>query len=416
VVFIDGKCDLGLLHKLYYYCHIIHKRPFFPLLPFSQRDDLTYSWNPLMCTQLESRTITESVFNAFQDPHMSKDSESAFYSGYQRTVFSHLMSALRFSEHAVSMQDLRLILEYDEILSSLQRFIKPQGTVPYSELMRLRNEDGKQFAHNMKSFVNYLSQFSHWSLNSYNPTIQFDRLMLTDSVVYVGLPVNDQPYLMGCLGNIMINQLKALSQYVQSHQKHKRHAILCIVDEAGRFVDSGLTDWLAKVRSSGFMLMLGIQLLADLEGRKAGFAKQVKGNTNNVIMFRTPDPETAQWFVDLAGQELAEARAANIEVAGDEVKETGAGNKRAYEREVVPRDAIYKLRKGQCYFFSEATLRPVLMAGCFYPDPIDRPDRRYVKIVDPRPAELSGLSLWYYMANERIRLSSQLQGQKPGGG
>jgi len=406
VVYIDGKCEMKTLQKLYYYTHHVLKRRFYVLTPTTLLDGYTHSWNPLISSQLESRTITESIFNAFRDPQVKQDSGVAFYTEFQRTVFSHLMMALRFSKYAVCMQDLLYALEYDDLLSKLPSFLKPEGMVPYAELLKMRNEEGRNFGQNLKSFLNYLRLFDHWSLNSYNPVIRFDAMMLSDSVIYVGLPVNAQKYLMSCIGNIIINQLKALSQYVQSHYKHKRHFINCTVDEAGSFVDTGLPDWLCKSRTSGFSLTLGVHMLADLEGRRPGFAKQVQGNTPNICMFRNNDKETAEWFSDLGCHELGEARAANIKAAGSDLEETGAGSTRASEQRRVPPDSIKSLRTGQCYFLSSALNRPILLAACYLPDPPDRPERQYVRSFDTRPPEMSGLNLSYFITSERIRMSN----------
>lgn len=389
VVFIDGKCDESTRNKLYYYCHRVAKRPFYALMPFQEMDHLTNSWNPFTTSSLGISTIAESFINAYADPTEQKG-DGQFYLETQRAVFTLLMRTLTSSGFAFSTQDVRYLLEYEDLRQNLGQIVKGSGVQFYGDLIRKCRDEGKGFGKTMQRFVNHLRLFQHWSLNSYNPTIQFDRLMQTDSVVYVGLPVNSEPYLMSAIGNILVNQLKALSANIQTSEKSKRRAISCIIDEAGTFVDLGLAEWICKVRSSGFLLVLGIQTLANLERKRAGFSEEIRANSPNVMMFNPNEEKTAAWFSTLVGQELKTVASANIKASD----ETGDGSIKTTEQKKIPVDALMNLRVGQCFYRPPVPIdRPPLLAVSYLPDPPEKEENRHRRLFYESNAEFKGINL-----------------------
>jgi hypothetical protein len=410
-IFIDGKCDINLMQKLYYYTRHGNKelpqRPFYCLIPHPEYDTLTHSWNPLFLTTVEQSTISETVFNSYSPPESEGRGEGSFFSTYQRQAFSLICSALLKSGKVASFQDIVRLLTYPEIMDTMAGTITQEGMTAFRKLVMMRRENPREFNDRMRGFVNFLMKFSHHSLNSYNPAIQLDRLVFTESFIYVGLPLNLEPHLMRALGNILINQLKSLTHRLQSSNRLRR-SISCYVDEAGSFIDSGAVDWINKVRSTGLMLTLSIQLLADLQGRRPGFSEQVPGNTPNVYFFQTRDPATATWFSELSGRQLGQSQTASVKAVEGEVTETGSGSARLAEQPRISRDLGYNLRKGQMYFLPESTIRPMLLAGAYMPEPSGDPQRRYVREVYNADVEVSGLQLNYVSsADQKSYLAEQ---------
>jgi hypothetical protein len=405
-IYIDGKCDLRLMEKLFYHTRhgdpSVPQRPFYCLIPHPEYDAYTHSWNPLFLTTVEPSTIGETIFNSYSPPESEGRGEGSFFSTYQRQAFSLICSALLKSGKVVSFQDVVRLLTHAEIMDTMANLITPEGMTAFRKLVTMRRENPREFNDRMRGFVNFLMKFNHHSLNSYNPAIQLDRLVYTDAFIYVGLPLNLEPHLMRALGNILVNQLKSLTHRLQSSNRLRR-AICCYIDEAGSFIDSGAVDWINKVRSTGLLLTLSIQLLADLQGRRPGFSEQVPGNTPNVYFFKTHDAATASWFSDLSGRQLEQSSSAGIESTGGAVEETGGGNARLAEQPLISRDLGFNLRNGQMFFHSESSLRPILLAGAYLPDPSDDPRRRYVREYLNRKVEVSGLNLNYLISADQKR-------------
>jgi hypothetical protein len=393
-IFIDGKCDEDTRRKLYWYTTKVAKRPFYMLMPYSEGGHLSSSWNPFTCTTLGIAKISEMFISAYAAPGKggaSSGGDGQYYLEMQRGSFASLMRTLASSGYAYSTQDIRILFENYSILSNLGRIVRNSGIQHFADLMRRIAQEGeKQHQKTMSRFVNHLRLFQSWMLNSYNPVIQLDRMMMTDSVIYVGLPVNSEPEAMMTVGNILVNQLKAISAHIQTTEKSRRRAVSCIIDEAGSFVDEGLAEWICKVRSSGFLLMLGIQNLANLEGRRPGFAEEIRANAPNVMMFNPRDSESAQWFSTLSGSEMRQTATANV-VEG---KEREQGSVRTVETSRVPVDALLRLRTGQFFYSApEPMERPVLLASSYLPDPPAGPESDARRNEFRPPPEFGGLYL-----------------------
>lgn len=402
VIFIDGKCDMATLNKLYYYNAVIAKRPFLALLPTSELDHLSHSWNPLLSPTTRTAIIADAFFNAYRPPSQ-KHSDAEVYYSYQRSVFTNLLNALHKSGMAYSIQDLAVILEDQTAFEALPNILPPDSMPFFMNLMNKRNEAKNKYKDNMQNFLNHLKLFESWTLNSYNPSIQLDALIQSDTTLYVGLPVNSERFLMGTIGNLFINQLKALSATIQQSENISRRAISCIVDEAGTFVDEGMADWICKVRTSGFLLTLGMQGIPDLERISPAFARQIVINAPHMYMFNPNDAKTARWFSEISGTESLVSPTANVKVDEEGTEETGGGSLRQSEHAKIPSEAVLKLRTGQVFYRPAETVdRPFLLAGSYLPDPPNREDCRYHRTNLPGAEERVGL-YWALQRNTLIK-------------
>jgi Type IV secretory pathway, VirD4 components len=373
VFFLDGKCDMRTLNKLYFYAKQA-QRPFMTLMPFQDGDRHTASWNPFVSSILPISVITEAFVNAYSDPkralNRNDPSGSGYYIEMQRAVCGNLIRALHSTGYQYCINDLRYLLDNIDILERvIQPILRPDGHQPYGEVMRLRKEEPDEFPRIIRRFTNYLGQFRHWAINSYNPGFTIERAIDMAAVVYIGLPVDSQPVEMAAIGNMLINLLRATSSHLQTKGIPLQRPVSCIADEAGAFIDSGLAEWICKVRSTGFMLTLGVQTLSQLEGRYEGFGSEVRANSPNIMIYNPRDAQTADWFSKLVGNEARYS----ITATRKEDEETGDGTVKLYEAPKVHRDAILSLAPGQ-FFYNPAlsTDHPPLLAAPMLPSPDSR--------------------------------------------
>lgn len=370
VFFLDGKCDVRTMNKLYFYAQKAG-RPFNVLMPFQDGDRYSFSWNPFVSNILPISTITEAFINAYSDPkkalNRNDSSGSGFYIETQRAVCSNLIRALHSTGHQYCINDIRYLLVNHELLDrALLPLLKPEGHQPYGELMRLRKDWEHKWGEMVQRFTNYLDQFRHWTINSYNPSFTIERAIDEGAVTYVGLPIDSQPVEMASIGNMLINLLRATSSHLQTKGIRLERPVSCIADEASAFIDSGLAEWICKVRSTGFMLTLGVQTLSQLEGRYDSFGSEVRANSPNLIVFNPRDRPTATWFSQLAGSEARHAVSANTV----EEDETGQGTVRLFEAPKVHPDAILALSPGQFFYAPALTTEyPPLLNAPMLPTP-----------------------------------------------
>src|SRR5580704_6060677 len=156
-IFIDGKCDINLMQKLYYYTRHGNKelpqRPFYCLIPHPEYDTLTHSWNPLFLTTVEPSTISETVFNSYSPPESEGRGEGSFFSTYQRQAFSLICSALLKSGKVASFQDIVRLLTYPEIMDTMAGMITQEGMTAFRKLVLMRRENPREFNDRMRGFV-----------------------------------------------------------------------------------------------------------------------------------------------------------------------------------------------------------------------------------------------------------------------
>lgn len=395
VFFVDGKCSLETLNKLYSYAKLAG-RPFYAFMPFQDGDRLTASWNPFVSDVLPISVIADAFINAYADPasvlNRNDPSGAGFYLETQRAVCSGLIRSLHATGLMYCIRDLKILLEDAAELKCIATRLRPEGYPAYGELMRIKGEEGDDFPRTMRRFVNYLGQFNHWAVNSYSPSFTIERIIDEGAVLYAGLPVNTQSVEMSAIGNMLINLLKATSSHLQTKGVGPVKPVSCIVDEAGSFIDSGLAEWICKVRSTNFLLTLGIQTLAQLEGRRKGFGEEIRSNAPNVFMFNPKDQDTAKWFSGLIGAEARRSVTASIQNGSEE---TGAGSVKLYAEPKVHPDAILSLNCGQCFYSPPVpTDHPPLLAASMLPNPDkSHPLNVYRRPAIPAAARRKGLFL-----------------------
>lgn len=389
LIFIDGKADRKTWNKFYYYCSIKAKRPFYALFPLSELDHLSQSWNPLHSTLLSLDTVVDSFFNTYTRELRLRDAGTAFYHDFQRNIFTLLCRAFYESGWGFNFNDISILLKRPDVFAQLRQYLSPKGLIPYNEIINKWSKNVEKFTESMTGFTNYLDLFKHWTLNSYNPEIQFDRLLSTNAVIYVGLPVNTQKTTMSAIGNILINQLKALSNHMQTTETENRRPIACYIDEAGSFVDESMADWICKVRSSGFMLTLGIQTLADLEQVSPTFAKRIQVNTPNILLFNPQSRETANWFSDMTGKQQKIDQTITTD---SERPETVRATERVIEEPKIHPDFINQLRVGQCIYRPAERVNTLpYMAASILPDCPPPPNYQWHGLHRNKKPETKGL-------------------------
>lgn len=378
VVFIDGKADRGTWDKLYYYS-AMRGRPFYCLLPVEGLDHLSGSWNPLHSVRLPVLTVAESFFGAYaRIERAAQRHGSSYYPDTQRNAFTHLCRALHMSGWAFCVNDVKRLLGSPEALDGLVNLLsRRQAMDEYQEICNIRRTATRpSFFEIMSGFLNHLSLFQHWSLNSYSPEIVIEEIYGSGGVLYIGLPLNAQHTTMSVLGNLVLNQLRALSNAADS-AGGPREEVSVFVDEAGSFMDEGVADWVCKVRSSGFRLLLSIQTLGDLRAVGESFSQRITGNTPNLVVFNPNDVATAKWIGELSGHRQVASRSASIvEEPGGE---TGSGQERMAQVCKVDPDAVLQQRVGQFYLRPAVRLpAPLLVAGSILTDPPPDPSLRYM--------------------------------------
>lgn len=179
---------------------------------------------------------------------------------------------------------------YDKLVASLFPLLEKLTSGPTAELLSPNYDD----------------------LNDPRPIFDWDEVIRTGGIVYVGLDALSDAEVAQAVGNSMFADLTsragALYKFGQTHGLSPELAKLatkrkvCIhADEFNELVGKEFVPMANKAGGAGYQLTVYTQTLSDIKARFGNDAKagQVIGNLGNLIMLRVKEQATAQLLTDL---------------------------------------------------------------------------------------------------------------------
>jgi hypothetical protein len=346
-IIMDAKVNMDTVEKLAYFAKRAG-RPFYAVFPIG-RKILGHTWSPLVCPGVSQDAIREAIFDSFQPPESEqKKGVGVYFYDKQKAVFRLLWRLFEATGHPFNLRDLLAAFKHPECFEVFGR-MADLGIVrgEYQELLNRRNED-KDFKSSLEGFVNWLSKFDGWVINSENPDVVLPGCIDEGAVVYFGLPINVERDLGRTLGKVLMNQLHLLSATAQLNRGGRRNQVDIFIDEAWAFIDEPTANWVCQGKTSGFRLRIMIQTKADLDQFGQAFSERIRANAANVWLFNPSDYKTAREYASLFGGEWEESEHSSL---------------RGRETYRVNPDWILALRRGQCFYRpAEIVRRPYLLA------------------------------------------------------
>lgn len=182
---------------------------------------------------------------------------------------------------------------YDKLVASLFPLLEKLTSGPTAELLSPNYDD----------------------LNDPRPIFDWDEIIRTGGIVYVGLDALSDAEVAQAVGNSMFADLTsragALYKFGQTHGLSPELASLatkrkvCIhADEFNELVGKEFVPMANKAGGAGYQLTVYTQTLSDIKARFGNDAKagQVIGNLGNLIMLRVKEQATAKLLTDLLPQ------------------------------------------------------------------------------------------------------------------
>ena len=156
-------------------------------------------------------------------------------------------------------------------------------------------------------------------------------------------------------GKMLIRDLQVMAAQRDSGQMDAKNRISVNLDEFGSFAYPDFIDFLDKGRSSGFMIALAFQDLANLakDGLPKSFQNEILGNTSNKFFFKLADNNVADYASVYLGSRYAETETVSYSSSANTLSDSQQGSKGVrYQRELLPYvlpSDLQTLKKGQCY-------------------------------------------------------------------
>lgn len=144
------------------------------------------------------------------------------------------------------------------------------------------------------------------------PIFDWDTIIRTGGIVYIGLDALSDAEVAQAVGNSMFSDLTSRAGAIYKFGVHQgvpeelaalapKRKICVHADEFNELVGKEFVPMANKAGGSGFQLTVYTQTLSDIEARFGSAAKagQVIGNLGNLIMLRVKEKKTAELLTDL---------------------------------------------------------------------------------------------------------------------
>ena len=293
LILIDGKSDRSLLDKLWAYA-VKHKRQMdFRLFSLSSPDE-SHQFNPLLGGTPEE--VAERVFNSFEF-------ENEYYKSVQFEIFAQVMRIFSESQEcptflkvfeAISTPNKLKALAERTGNQSLKNWAKHYASLPPTEI-----------AQRTSGLTAALSHFAFGKtsalFNTDSPSIDLDRALKENLIVYFQLPVMLSPFLGKASGKMILQCLQSAvaNRHRGENRNHKFYSVF--LDDFSEYLYPGFVTILNKSRSANVGIVFAHQALGDIKTMGDAIANSILTNANLKVFMRGNDPESAEYFSKVIG-------------------------------------------------------------------------------------------------------------------
>lgn len=143
-------------------------------------------------------------------------------------------------------------------------------------------------------------------LNDKRPIYDTNKIVESNSVLYVGLDSLSNKTIGSALGSILLADFASAAGAIYNFKDSKKDIYL-MIDEAAEVMNEQAIQILNKGRGAGIRVMVATQTIADFDALFGSHArtKQTLGNLNNVICLRVKDAEMAKFIAESFGKTSA---------------------------------------------------------------------------------------------------------------
>jgi len=156
-------------------------------------------------------------------------------------------------------------------------------------------------------------------------------------------------------GKMLIRDLQVLASKRDCEDLPRDNLISVNLDEFGSFAYPEFIDFLDKARSSGFLITLAFQDLANLEkeGLPRSFKNEVLANTSNKFFFKLADNVVSEYASEFLGSRYAITETQSYSSSAATLSDAQQGSTGIrHQKELLPfvlPTQLQTLNKGQCY-------------------------------------------------------------------
>ncbi len=350
LIIIDGKPEEAFLKRLYgAACESGRAQDFLLFSLASPMQSNTY--NPL--ANGSPHEVAERIFNSFS-------SDNSYYGSLQ---FSGLNTILKLIHTAGKIPKPGLVLQLLQNKNLLRAWANQINDKDiFNEVKPILNLTDEKFQEHFSGLLAYLENFTKSDvaplLNQDQSEIDFEKILHEKKIVYFQLPTLSSPTLAATLGKLILQSFVSVVGKLQAKSILRDDELFSLyLDDFNDYMYEGFVSVVNKTRSGGIGVVFSHQALSDLSKISQEFKETIVQNTNNKIIFKINEPESASYFSDyigtVTGEKMTERRTkgalgSSLDTGEKSVREAESYEQHpnTFKRKLVPFEAIAVILDG----------------------------------------------------------------------
>ncbi|MFM2322696.1 MAG: hypothetical protein RLZZ225_849, partial [Pseudomonadota bacterium] len=270
--------------------------------------------------------------------HWENDYYRSIAEDYLQTTFEVLLTL----KEDFDLKTIVNCLEYEELALKTRSIANESLKI---RVQRLQHYDSKDIT-GLQAHLNLLihSELGTFFEKTHN-TFNLAEIIQSNSVVYFALPALRFPSFAKVLGKLIINDIKAVIDRLESKRR-----IFTMFDEFSVFAGEQVLNLVNMGRGKGIHAIFGTQGLADLKRVDPDFENQLLNCVNTLICHRLNDHESAETVASWVGTQDGFDITAQI----SEDASTGMGSVKRNKSFIIHPDKIKQaLQPGEAFYISK---------------------------------------------------------------
>jgi hypothetical protein len=254
-------------------------------------------WNPLASgnrSELKDKLIATEEF-----------SERHYEAMYERYLVN-LFHVLDHRERDRHLRSVVRLLDPNELAMEARQMPNEEAGEEIGRYLASLTDDQRKHLSGLRDRLALLIEGGQgeWLLPFDEPhgEIELRHALLQGAVVVFSLDSSRYGATARLIGNLVIQDLKAVCGHREAHPELARPALVA-VDEFSGLNGDQIAGLFQRARSADLSLILATQELADLRRVDEGFDEQVIGNVEWLLAGRQNNPTSAETIAEIAGTE-----------------------------------------------------------------------------------------------------------------
>ena len=365
IIIFDGKGDGKFLKGLLFEIGAAGRLQDLRVLDPS-RPDISVRYNPLYLRTGDSyQERTNLTFESF-------DLINDFFKGHQANYFSDIVRVLTNTGKQINIYDVLVMALDEQVLKEqiseaafrMEHLSGINGQARLNFSMSAKNllqslQDRERVA-KIQGLINELMVFTEDELSAvtccYENVMTIDDVIDNDLILFVSLNANRNARAVTALGRMLLQDLQLMvgKRYSSGRDLAQDGSpmVTVILDEFAPFAYPGFAQILQTARGSNISFLFSLQSIAQLDSVGRGFRQNITSAPNTIMLMKTWDKATTEYFQEAASQVPAERLTKRVRRRGlfsDRYDPDDVGNTTPVKEPRVLDEHIKNLPKGQIH-------------------------------------------------------------------